>query len=699
MGITVGIDLGTTYSACAHIDPATRSPRIIKNAAGFPTTPSVVAFSPLGEIKIGEEAKIEQEIGNPNTASFYKLEMGHPNYSVTLAGKDYTAADLSAAFLKEFLRQVSGTVGQKIDQAVITVPAYFEDPERNATIAAAKQAGLEVLGIINEPTAAAIAYGLNDQNGMRNILIYDLGGGTFDVTVAEITSDAIVVKGSAGKHFLGGKNWDQAVTNWVAEQFEDEFGVSFADDKDAYNACMVKAEKAKRLLSTAPYADITFEYEGDTGKYRLTNELFKEVTEELLDITKNTINELLEDIRLTWSDIDGVILVGGSTKMKMVSEYILEMTGKPPLRGVHPDEAVAIGAAIYAERLGRKKPRFSLFGSSSNAKATLPGERGVIEDVMAHSMGMISISADGKRFVNDIMIPRNTPLKQASVTKRRELKVTRREENNELEIYVLQGDMECPLECTVAKKYVFNRIAYVEGGTTYIDIRYYYTENGTIAIEATQTETGKPLVIREDPVPADMSWVLMEPEEYFRSIQTSVPLEGAIFMALDVSGSMSGSPLDKAKRAMLNFAQQFEGTNIRIGILAFSDEVGLMTDATNNSRTIENAITSIRIGELGYGNDAEPLSDMLRLMSKFQGDPFVYALVLTDGMWCPKPCNVSRALKSEFVKRGFEVIGLGFGGADERFLRDISTRDDFASVEDISQLDVKLSKIARIIQG
>ncbi len=699
MGLTVGIDLGTTYSVVAYIDPETNSPKIIPNEMGAHTTPSVVMFDARGNVLIGEAAKAEQEIGNPDTASFYKLEMGHPDYKVCLGGKDYTATDLSAGFLKELIRQAEHSVGQKIDNAVITVPAYFEDPERNSTILAGKRAGLQVLGILNEPTAAAIAYGLRGSSDMRNILIYDLGGGTFDVTIAEITDAEVRVRGTAGKHFLGGKNWDEAVTNWVAEQFEEEFGESFLEDPESFNACMVKAEKAKRALSTAPYADITMEYEGQTGKYRLTNELFKICTADLLNITKDTIQYLLEDIGMTWQDIDGVILVGGSTKMRMVSEYIQEMTGRPPLNGVHPDEAVAIGAAIHAEILKRQKQgTLTLFGRKGSSEISLPGAK-EIQDVIAHSMGMISVSADGKRFVNDVMIPRNTPLSQASVTKRRELNVSRREADNEMEIYLLQGDMECPLDCTIAKKYVFDKIAYVDGGVTYMDIRYYYTQNGTIAIEAVQTETGKQLRCREEPVPADMSWVMLNPEEYFQSTTKTVPKKGVIYMALDVSYSMSGRPMKLAKKSMLNFAHQFDTKKIKIGVIAFADEVVVVTEATSDLRKIEAAINMLDAGLAGGCNGAEPLSTMYDLMLKFRKDPFVYAVVMTDGLWSGRCCLKARSLKKNFVKQQFEVIGLGFGSADEKFLRNISTRTDFSSVEDISQLDSKLSKIARIING
>ncbi|MBR1724099.1 MAG: Hsp70 family protein, partial [Ruminococcus sp.] len=339
-GVTVGIDLGTTYSVVAYIDPATKAPAVIPNKLGQRTTPSVLAFGAGGEVLIGTEAKTRSELGDPDTASFYKLEMGSRSFKVSMRGEDMNAAQLSGRFLKELISQCGRTLGKPIARAVITVPAYFEDPERNATIEAGRLAGIEVLNVINEPTAAAIAYGLKETAGVRNILIYDLGGGTFDVTAAKVSKDAVTVLGCGGNHYLGGKNWDEVVCGWLCEQFEEEFGVSPAEDRETYNSLMVKAEKAKLLLSSSDYADVTVSYEGHSGRYRLTECIFRELSSDLLDITHKTVLRLFEDIGIGWQDIDGVILVGGSTKMKMVPDYIKRMTGREPLKGVDPDEAV-----------------------------------------------------------------------------------------------------------------------------------------------------------------------------------------------------------------------------------------------------------------------------------------------------------------------------------------------------------------------
>ena len=707
MGLTVGIDLGTTYSVVAFIDPVTKTPVIINNRYGSRITPSVVALKEDGAVLIGTDAKKLAEAGDPNTAAFYKLEMGSKSYRVSLRGKDCTAADLSGLFLRELVKQCSETVGQPIDKAVITVPAYFEDLERNNTIKAGEAAGLRVLNVINEPTAAGLAYGLRETEGIDRVLIYDLGGGTFDVTVAQVAGDAIRVLGSAGNHFLGGKNWDEVICSYVCERFEEDYGLSPADDPETYNSLMVKAERAKQLLSSAPYADIAVSYDEYDGKYRLTEPLFRELSSDLLNITKKTISELFEDIGLSWADIDGVILVGGSTKMKMVSDYIVVMTGKEPLRGVNPDEAVAIGAAIQAgtddycavrtlpsapapKQLGFLKE----LDRSAYDMRQLKGAK-FISDVIAHSLGMISVSGDGSRFVNDIMIKKNTPLGKAQTVKRRELRVSKLAERNELEIYLLQGDCEKPTDCTVAKKYVFSGIRCTDGGKTLVDITYSYTVNGTIDIKAVQVETGRTLDRREEPVPDDMSWADLPPAEFSAREDR---LTGALYMAIDLSGSMDGEPMYLAQESMKHFAEQFDVGRIKFGIVGFANKAKVWLEATSDIERIRRAIDTVHELDLGAGTTAEPLTPILAQMKKFRDEPFRYAVILTDGGWYSGADKKALKLKAEFVKKGIEIIGLGFGNAKYDFLRQLSTREDLASVDDITMLDSNLLKIARIIQ-
>ena len=711
MSLTVGIDLGTTYSAVAYIDPETKQPRVIKNSYGFDTTPSALLFRPDGSTVIGIDAKNAEAAGDPNTASFYKLEMGKRDFSLEFFGKSYSAAELSGTFLRELISQAEKSIGDRIDKAVITVPAYFENEERNATIKAGESAGLDVLGIINEPTAAAIAYGLKDTETAQTVLIYDLGGGTFDVTLAGISKNSIEVIGSSGKHFLGGKNWDEAICHWAITKFEEEYGTSPADDPESFNLLMVKAEKAKRMLSSAAYADISVEYGGCSGKYRLTEEEFEDCTDQLLDITRRTIDELLSDTGKSWADIDNVVLVGGSTRMKMVRRYIEKMTGKPPMSGVDPDLAVALGAAIQAAIEERR--RNAVISIEGERRLTLEGIAGAkrINDVIAHSLGMISVSADGSRFVNDIMIRKNTPLRDASVTKRRELSVSADENSNTLELYMLQGDAEQPDCCTAAKHLMFSGISYVEGGKSYIDITYSYTKNGIIDITAVQTETGRALTRQELDIPEDMSWTRLSPEEYFSSRRRTVEARGALYLALDVSGSMALSVTDDnrhaysdrknalmvAQSAMKNFIRQFDLERIKIGVIAFSDKVKICCEATTDRSKIIKAIDDMKVGMTGIGNDSEPLTEIYRLLEEYKDDPFRYAVVLTDGAWRSLACQTALIMKQKYQNNGCDIIGLGFGKADERFLREVSTRSELASVDSVEVLDERLGSIARVI--
>lgn len=715
MSLTVGIDLGTTFSVISYIDPITKKAVILKNKYGKPTTPSAIGFNIDGSYVIGEEAKAMEESGNINTASFYKLHMGDHSYKYTIAGKMYTACELSSLFLKRLVEEAESVVGEKITDAVITVPAYFEDASKNDTLRAGEAAGLHVLNIISEPTAACVAYGLNDSSVNQKILIYDLGGGTFDVTIAEIKRDAISVLATNGHHQLGGQDWDREIVSWMNEKFYEETGTDISEDPEIAAMNIVKAEKAKIQLSSSMSTDITISDDNQKIRATLTREEFENLTSFQLEITTNLIDETFMELGIGWSDISGAVLVGGSTKMPMVRNYIRNH-GITILEGVHPDEAVAIGAAIQANISsycaitleGKKKSsmELTLSGKSNDLNlVALPGAK-VIEDVISHSLGMVSIAEDESRYLNDIMIPRNTSYSKASMTKVRELKVSRRKERNVLDIYLLQGESDDPLDCSIAKKYVFKELDYVEGGKTKLEITFKHTYNGTIDISAVQQETGKSLPVHEEPIPEDMSWLGRSPKEVMQEHVGTI--SGALVLALDVSGSMYSS-IEIAHKAMHNFVHQFEDMDISIGIVAFSDRVAATCDMTMDSSIIDRAIDGIRVEgissiaplnaglTLGCGNSASPMDIVYDMLNSFNGSSFVYTIVLTDGCWNTNACQSALEKKRQFEKNGYEIIGLGFGGADIKFLRKLSTRDDLAKVEDISNLDNNLSSIARVI--
>lgn len=716
MSVTVGIDLGTTFSVVSYIDKTTKKAVILKNRSGNSTTPSVIGFNEDGSYIIGEDAKDREKIGDTNTASFYKLHMGDHSYKYCFYGKEYTACELSSLFLKRLAEESEKMLGEKINDAVITVPAYFDDIAKNDTLLAGQSAGLHVLNIISEPTAACVAYGLNKSSSNQKILIYDLGGGTFDITIAEINEDFIKVLATNGQHQLGGKDWDQEIVSWMNEKYYEQTGRDIAEDEEVAAMNMVKAEKAKIQLTYSNETDVIIDDGMEKVRAVITRDEFENLTSYQLEITADLIDETFHELGIGWHDIQGVVLVGGSTKMPMVHNY-LEKCGVKILKGIHPDEAVAIGAAIQAN-IG-KYCSMTLAGKSSSSMeltfvgndeklelGNLPGAK-IIEDVISHSLGMVSISEDESCYLNDIMILKNTPYNKANETKVRELKVSTIKERNTLDIYLLQGESKDPLDCSIIKKYVFRNIDYVEGGRSRIAITYKHTYNGTVDISAVQQETGEMLTAYEDNIPEDMSWLGGSPKAVVS--QNKDKIHGAIVLALDVSGSMEKSIL-VAKKAMHNFVNQFKDMDVSFGIVAFSDIVAASCNVTKKHKIVDRAIDAIMPGRilnklaqinggmtLGFGNMSSPVNMVYQMLKPFEGKPFVYALILTDGVWHPSACSEALADKANFVQSGFEIIGLGFGDADINFLRQLSTRDDLAKVEDISRLDANLNSIARII--
>src|ERR671938_2057743 len=351
MGKAVGIDLGTTNSVVASLEAG--EPTVVPNAEGGRTTPSVVAFSKTGEVLVGEVAK-RQAITNPDrTIRSVKRHMG-TNWTIDIDGKRYTAQEISARTLMKLKRDAEAYLGDTVNQAVITVPAYFDDAQRQATKEAGTIAGLEVLRIINEPTAAALAYGL-DKETDQTILVFDLGGGTFDVSVLEIGDGVFEVKATAGDNHLGGDNFDKAIVDWIGAEFKRDQGIDLTQDKMALQRLYEAAEKAKIELSTTQETQINLPFitaDASGPKHldtRLTRAKLTELTADLLKRVENPVRQALEDAKEKGvSDVQHVVLVGGMTRMPAVQERVKELTGKDPHRGVNPDEVVAVGAAIQA---------------------------------------------------------------------------------------------------------------------------------------------------------------------------------------------------------------------------------------------------------------------------------------------------------------------------------------------------------------
>ncbi|KKF98460.1 hypothetical protein DU80_06855 [Methanosarcina mazei] len=690
----VGIDLGTTFSAVACIDEHTGMPKIIKNCFGSAITPSVLYFEPDGNILYGEDAKSIQATGDNNAVAFFKRSMGKDTFSVEFYGKTYNATDFSAIFLEKIKKEAESRIGEAIDAAVITVPAYFTHKEREATIQAGKKAGLDVIAIINEPTAAAIAYGLNGKDVEQTVLIYDLGGGTFDVTIARINKDEVNILGSDGNHELGGKDWDDCIARYLASEFQERYGIDLSEDTEMVSSLLVTAENVKKQLTAKDTVSVPITYRNIKANIDITEDLFESISEFLLGTTKELTKSLIASLNLSWDDIDGIILVGGSTRMRMIHKYIERMSGKQPLSGINADEAVALGAAIRAniDSNGNVVPMpGGIMSRPKTSNLYIQGAKAV-SDVTSHSLGMISISPDGEKYINSTIIKKNSKI-PADNTK--SFKFKTRAGNNELEVYVLQGEFERPLDNTIINKYVITQIERVSSPNSIIDLTYRYTSNGVVEVSAVQQENNKKLPIRIDPVPEDMGWTDGSPKDQAGNFGTS----GVnIILAIDLSGSMDGEPIEKAQKAMHEFVARLEEGNTKIGIVVFANKVKCVLPLSGDFKDVDNIISKLSAINVGIGNSAEPFTTALTL---FKGEllknesEIRYIIVLTDGEWYHKEQAINAA--KECHRSGIEVMALGFGTADYKFLKKIASTDEFASLTSLAELSGSFSKIAQAI--
>ncbi|MFH1676747.1 MAG: Hsp70 family protein [bacterium] len=682
MSKAVGIDLGTTYSAIAIVNDIGRA-EVIQNREGELTTPSVVLFDPdEPEPIIGSNAKSTAAAAPDRVVEKVKRVMGS-DIEWVFDGCSYSPANISSLILKKLKEDAEYRLKQPVTDAVITVPAYFANREREATREAGILAGLNVLSIINEPTAAALAFSMEKSPSEQTVLVYDLGGGTFDVTVMRNTADGIRVMTTDGDVQLGGKDWDDQIVNYVAQQFISEHGVDPRTDTDSFRTLISAAESAKKNLSARNEVKISCMVGSFKSQVPLTREKFEELTSTLLERTKSTINMVLERLKMSPGDIDRVLLVGGSTRMPAVRKLLDEFFPGRTDVTINPDECVALGAALQATKMTMAYlPPGKISGLSPGLGRL---QSFSIEDITAHSLGTI-VRDDDDGLATSFIIQKDSPI--PAENKRTDY-VTTRDNQENLIVPVIQGESPDPHLNQLLYCFEFTGIPPRPSGQSGLEVAFRYDRDGIVEVEAKDIQSGRSLKKNEYSLNNIDDLLVPEIE----------PI--AVVLAIDTSGSMSGKPLADAKSGAIEFlntifdpSSSYSSPVHRVGIVSFGWRTGKVVDLGADFDTAVNAVSRM------VAENGTPMTEGISTAHKMLANESCgrFLVLLTDGGPNDRPSAVKAA--KAVRDSGITLLAISIPGADMGFLNEICTPGiDIRSVTDTSQLSGEFGSLAAEISG
>ena len=646
----VGIDLGTTFSVVARYDPEQSNAVVITNDKGLLLTPTVLSFSEGANPVAGDDAYELLKANRSHCVTDFKKTLGM-DVKYKLAGKEYLSSDLYTIMYRHLVRMAESSAGEKIEAAAITVPAYFNDIQRNAAKNAAISAGIPDVRVLNEPTAAAICYGYRRKTD-RTVMVYDLGGGTIDVTVCRVHNNSIEVIGTAGNHLLGGNNWNNELLDYVSKLFEADFGVNPGDDPAARERLLEHADSYKKLLSEYESVEYRISYGGDDGVYTINRRVFEDLTAHLMSATLDVIHDVRVDGEpLDPSTVDEVLLVGGSTRMPGIRSFLVT-NGFPEiveLSDSDVDTAVAKGAAIAAALINNRNEGLSEF---------------TVSDATSISLGLLTEDDGGEAYRNTILIPKGSkyPVSNTGHLRIRENNVT-----DHLDVYVLQGESLDPADCTVLAKRTVTGFVNSGAGMVF-DITLSYDSDGIVEVFARHGD--QELTVTKNDTFTDTAWMRFSPKE--KSMDTTIAKE-VVFIA-DMSRSM-WPHAETVRDCIRGLANKLDGESTTFSLIGFGDKCRMECGPGDDLDALLDAVGRMKPGYLGHygpGTSGDPLSLLLDESPKI--DHAIFAIIITDGNWESRDRAVSSARDCRNEKIILFTVCYG-DEPDRSFIRQLSDRD------------------------